>query len=144
MKISDKGLSLIKKFEGCRLAAYPDPATGGKPWTIGYGHTDRVNKNDSITQSQADQFLREDLAHIYTTIGHCVKRAVNQNQFDALCSFIFNVGEGNFTCSTLLNKLNNGDFRGTGDEFLRWNRAAGRVMSGLTKRREAERTLFLS
>lgn len=144
MKISDNGLSLIEKFEGCRLAAYPDPATGGEPWTIGYGHTDGVNKNDSITQSQADQFLREDLAPIYTTIDRCVKRTVNQNQFDALCSFIFNVGVGNFTRSTLLNKLNNGDFRGASDEFLRWNRAAGRVMLGLTRRRAAERTLFLS
>lgn len=144
MNISDKGLSLIKCFEGCRLAAYPDPATGGKPWTIGYGHTHNVKRGDTITQSEAEQFLREDLAHIYTTIGNSVTFKINQNQFDALCSFIFNVGDGNFTQSTLLKKLNAGDIRGVGDELPRWNRATGIIIAGLTKRREAEQALFLS
>lgn len=144
MKISDKGLSLLKDFEGCRLNAYPDPATGGKPWTIGYGHTDGVKKGDTIMQSQAEQFLRKDLEPVYTTMKDNVKTKINQHQFDALCSFIFNVGAGNFTRSTLLKKLNAGDIQGAGDEFLRWNCAAGKVMPGLTKRRAAERQLFLS
>lgn len=144
MKINDKGIALIKNFEGCRLAAYPDPVTGDKPWTIGYGHTDNVKQGNTITQAQADQFLCEDLAPVYSTIEENVKTQINQNQFDALCSFIFNVGVGNFTRSTLLTKLNKGDIQGAGDEFLRWNCVAGRVIAGLTKRREAERGLFLS
>lgn len=144
MRISNKGIRLIKFFEGCKLAAYPDPASGGKPWTIGYGHTHKVKRGDTITQPQAEQFLYEDLETVCSTIEKSVKAKINQTQFDALCSFIFDVGASNFINSTLLKKLNAGDINGAGDELIRWNRAAGKVIPGLTKRREAERALFLS
>lgn len=143
MQISEKGKGLIKDSEGCALKAYPDPGTGGKPWTIGHGHTHNVSKGDVITQAQAEQFLRDDLQPIYITIETCVKVPLNQNQFDALCSFIFNVGGGNFAKSTLLKKLNAGDYAGAADEFLRWNKAAGKVLLGLDIRRSKERSLFL-
>ncbi|PWC10676.1 lysozyme [Brenneria roseae subsp. americana] len=144
MKISANGISLIKRFEGCKLTAYPDPGTGGKPWTIGYGHTLGVQPGDVITQPQAEQFLRDDLASVYLNIDTNVKTALTQGQFDALCSFIFNLGAGNFVKSTLLKKLNAGDTAGAADEFLKWNRAGGRILPGLTRRRAAERDLFLS
>lgn len=144
MQISEKGKGLIKDSEGCALKAYPDPGTGGKPWTIGHGHTHNVSKGDVITQAQAEQFLQDDLQPIYITIETCVKVPLNQNQFDALCSFIFNVGAGKFAKSTLLKKLNAGDYAGAAEEFLRWNKAAGRVLPGLDIRRSKERQLFLS
>lgn len=144
MQISDIGIELIKTSEGSKLTAYPDPGTGGKPWTIGYGHTHNVVKGDVITQAQAEQFLRDDLQPIYITIETCVKAPLNQNQFDALCSFIFNVGGGSFAKSTLLKKLNAGDKKGAAQEFLRWNKAAGKVLPGLLKRRSAECQLFLA
>lgn len=144
MQVSENGKELIKKSEGFEDKAYPDPGTGGKPWTIGYGHTHSVSKGDVITQAQAEQFLRDDLQPIYVTIETCVKVPLNQNQFDALCSFIFNVGGGNFAKSTLLKKLNAGDYAGAADEFLRWNKAAGKVLPGLDIRRSKERRLFLS
>ncbi|MTH47490.1 lysozyme [Intestinirhabdus alba] len=143
MITSNNGRRLIQQHEGLELTAYPDPATGAAPWTIGYGHTKGVTPGQQITREQAEQFLIEDLAIVANTITANVKVALNQNQFDALSSFIFNVGSGNFTDSTLLKKLNIGDYDGAADEFLRWDKAAGKVMPGLTKRRTAERQLFL-
>ena len=144
MRASENGIELIKNSEGCALKAYPDPGTGGRPWTIGYGHTHKVSNGDVITQAQAEQFLRDDLQLIYITIETSVKVPLNQNQFDALCSFIFNVGGGHFAKSTLLKKLNAGDYAGAAEELLRWNKAAGKVLPGLLKRRSAEYRLFLA
>jgi lysozyme len=93
MQISEKGLALIRQFEGLRLTAYPDPATGAQPWTIGYGHTGNVKPGQVITQEQADAFLRQDCARfaagVSATAGKCT-----QGQFDALCSFAYNLGLG--------------------------------------------------
>ena len=144
MNISSEGIALIKEFEGLSLTAYPDPGTGGEPWTIGYGHTGGVKEGDVITQDQADEFLRKDIRNFEKCVNTYVNVPITQSQFDALVAFCFNVGCGNFKKSTLLAKLNAEDDVGAADEFLRWNRAGGKVMAGLTRRREAERALFLS
>lgn len=144
MKTGSNGISLIKQFEGCMLKAYPDPATGGAPWTIGYGHTGNDVRPGMVwTQVQADSALISDLAQCERAVSRLVNVNLTQNQFDALVSFVFNVGSGNLQSSTLLRKLNSGDYRGAAEEFPRWNKAAGKVMVGLTKRRAAERELFL-
>ncbi|PHM51522.1 lysozyme [Xenorhabdus sp. KK7.4] len=143
MEISTKGLECIKQYEGLKLKAYPDPATGGTPWTIGYGHTKDVKPGQVITEQQADAFLHDDLQPIYITLESAVKVPLSQGQFDALCSLIFNCGAGNFVRSTLLKKLNAGGYQDAADEFQRWNKAAGKVMNGLTKRRASERQMFL-
>lgn len=144
MKINDAGLELIKSFEGLRLDAYPDPATGGEPWTIGYGSTRDVVPGMTITQEEADERLRADVA----TFEECVERAVgqhvNENEFAACVSLAFNIGCTNFRTSTLANLLRQGRNEEAAHQFVRWNRAAGKVMAGLTRRREAERDLFLS
>ncbi|AOF18411.1 TPA: lysozyme [Yersinia enterocolitica] len=144
LKISQRGIALIKQFEGCKLSTYPDPATGSTPWTIGFGHTKGVKPGDVITAAQAEQYLLDDLAPIYITIENAVKVPLNQNQFDALCSFIFNLGAGNFVKSTLLKKLNAGDYRGAADEFSKWVNGNGKPMPGLIRRRATERELFLA
>lgn len=142
MKTSDAGLEFIKEHEGIELKAYPDPGTGGEPWTIGVGHTGGVSPGDTCTVEQAMEWLREDVAEAEQAIRQNVHVALNQDQFDALVSFIFNVGGGAFKNSTLLRKLNLGDYEGAENEFQRWNKAGGRVLAGLTKRRLAEEALF--
>ena len=142
MKISDAGIALIKSFEGLRLEAYPDPATGGDPWTIGYGHTGEVRPGMVITEAEAEQLLRQDIVQFEMCVNRLLQVTVTQGQFDALVSFAFNLGCANLRKSTLMRKLNAGDAEGAAAEFLVWNRAAGRVMAGLTRRREAERDLF--
>ena len=139
MKTSQKGIDLIKQFEGCHLAAYKCPA--GK-WTIGYGHTKGVSAGDKITRSQAESYLRADLATFEKGVEKAVKVKLNQYQFDALISFTFNCGLGAFKSSTLLKKLNAGDYKGAGAELLKWNKSNGRVLAGLTRRRKAEKVLF--
>ncbi|MGV8004307.1 lysozyme [Photorhabdus temperata subsp. temperata] len=141
MQISEQGLKKLKGYEGCSLTAYLCPA---RIWTIGYGHTHGVKPGDVIADEQATQFLLEDLAPVYLTIKSNVKVSLTQGQFDALCSFIFNCGTGAFVRSTLLKKLNAGDYRGAADEFMRWNMAGGRVLPGLDARRASEKTMFLS
>ena len=135
---------LIKEFEGCKLEAYPDPATHGEPITIGVGHTGGVKLGDVITQEQADEYLVNDVAYSAKAVNQMVSGKITQNQFDALVSFAFNLGTGNLRNSTLLKKLNKDDFENAADQFLVWNKAAGHVMAGLTRRREAERALFLT
>ncbi|MDE9448017.1 lysozyme [Xenorhabdus bovienii] len=125
MEISENGINKIKSYEGLRLHAYPDPATGAEPWTIGYGHTKGVKPEQVITEQQAETFLHEDLIPIYAEIQRIVKVPLTQGQFDALCSFIFNLGIGNFIHSTLLKKLNLADYQGAAEEFLKWDRADG-------------------
>ena len=146
MKISDAGVALIKEFEGCELTAYPDPATGGDPWTVGIGHTGpEVRPGMTITETEAEDILRADLQAFERCVNNATAGiAITQGQFDALVAFSFNVGCANLKSSTLLRKLRSGDEDGAAQEFARWNRANGAVMKGLTRRREAERALFLS
>lgn len=140
-----KGIDLIKSFEGLKLNAYICPA--GIP-TIGYGTT-RVNSQpvqmgSVITESQAVDYLKADLQQFESAVNGAVKVPVTQNQFDALVSFTYNLGAGNLRSSTLLKKLNAGDYAGAADEFPKWNKAGGKELAGLTRRRNAERDLFLS
>jgi len=143
MKTSPKGIALIKSAEGLRLKAYPDPGTGGLPWTIGYGSTSGVTRNMVIAEAQAEQMLASDLVRFERAVERTVRVPLNQGQFDALVSFTYNVGEGNFTKSTLLRKLNAGDTAGAAEQFSRWVHAGGKVLPGLVKRRAAERAMFL-
>ena len=140
MRTSQKGIDLIKKFEGCRLEAYKCPAG---IWTIGYGHTKGVKDGMIISREQAKEFLREDLRIFEQAVEACVKVPLSQNQFDALVSFCYNCGSGALKTSTLLRLLNEGKYSEAGEQFLRWNKAGGKVLVGLTRRREEERELFL-
>ncbi|BEM76148.1 lysozyme [Serratia marcescens] len=139
MIIGTNGLNLIKHFEGLRLRAYQCSA---HVWTIGYGHTADVGENDVITEEEALYFLHQDLAESERAVNQYVHVPLTQNQFDALVSFVFNLGAGNFLTSTLLKKLNSGD-DGAAQEFGRWIHAGGKALPGLVRRREAERALFL-
>ena len=130
---------IIKHHEGLVLHAYLCPA--GVP-TIGYGHTGGVSMGDVITEKKADELLKKDLRSAEYAVNKYVNVDLNQNQFDALVSFVFNLGAGNFKSSTLLRKLNFSDYDGAASEFKRWNKAGGRVLAGLTKRRLAEEKLF--
>ncbi len=142
MKTGKKGIELIKKWEGFRADAYiPVP---GDVQTIGYGHTLNVKTGDKITQAEGEQFLKDDLMRFEECVNECAPQDLTQNQFDACISLAFNVGNANFQRSTLLKKLNTGDYAGAANQFRRWNRAGGRVLDGLTNRRRAERILFLS
>jgi len=142
MKTSSKGLSLIKSSEGVVLKVYLDAV--GLP-TIGYGHLIKTGEHfTTITLQEAEDLLRKDLVQFENGVNKLVTVALNQNQFDALVSFAFNLGVGNLASSTLLKKLNSGDYKGAANEFGRWNKASGRVLSGLTTRRQNEMNLFLS
>ena len=141
-KTSPAGIELIKGFESCQLAAYLCPA--GK-WTIGYGHTGPdVKPGLTITQQQAEQLLINDLVQFERRVNDLVTVQINQNQFDALVSFSYNLGVGALQKSTLLRLLNAGSYQPAADEFPRWKRAGGNVVAGLTRRRYAERQLFLT
>lgn len=149
MQTSSEGINLIKSFEGLELKAYPDPATGGKPYTIGHGTTIYpsgmpVKLGDTCTAQQAMDYLRNDLKKFENGVNNLVKVKLSQGHFDALVSFAYNLGLGNLGSSTLLKKLNAGDYLGASNELLRWDKAAGKVMAGLTRRRQAERQMFLS
>lgn len=141
MKTSDKGIALIKEFEGCKLAAYKCPAG---VWTIGIGTTKGVKSGMVITEGQAVDFLKRDLAIFEAAVNKLVKVEISQAQFDALIAFAYNVGEGALSKSTLLKKLNAGDAKGAAAEFSKWNKAGGKALAGLTRRRAAESALFLS
>jgi lysozyme len=149
MITSNKGLDLIKKFESLSKSAYLCPAG---VWTIGYGHTAVVYPGQVVTKDEAEVLLKEDVKEAEEGVSELVKVPLNQNQFDALVSFTFNVGtdidqdakaEG-LGDSTLLRKLNSLDYQGAAAEFPKWNRAGGRILKGLTRRRAAEQALFLS
>ena len=145
MNYSKNGLHLTENFEGLRLIAYPDPATNGDPWTIGYGHTGaEVHKGMTITQEQAEELLMQDVKKTAATVNAKVTTDITQEEFDALVDFVFNVGAGNFNASTLIKKVNSGDIQGAANEFLKWDMAAGKHMAGLLKRRHAEAEEFLS
>ncbi|MCK1065062.1 lysozyme [Pluralibacter gergoviae] len=149
MQVSDKGIELIKRFEGCSLSAYPDPGTGGVPWTIAYGWTGNVDGKPirpgmKIDQATADRLLRTGIVSYDQAVSKMLKVKVTQNQYDALVSLAYNIGTRALSTSTLMKKLNAGDYSGAADEFLRWNKSGGKVMPGLTNRRKAEREVFLS
>ena len=142
MEISHRGIDLIKSFEGLRLSAYPDPGTGGHPWTIGVGHTKGVHPGMTITEEQAEAFLRDDLHEFEAAVNGLVRVRLCQHHFDALVSLVFNIGPSAFADSTLLRLLNSGMYDDAALQFVRWNKAGGKVMAGLTRRRTAERMLF--
>ena len=147
MKTSNKGKAIIKQYEGFRAKPYLCPA--GAP-TIGYGATYYTNgrkvklSDPAISEADADKLLDKMLVKYEDAVNRYVQVPINQNQFDALVSFCYNLGQENLRNSTLLKKLNNKDYNGAADQFLRWNRAGGKVLAGLTKRRTDERKLFLS
>lgn len=149
MQVSDAGIELIKSFEGFRANAYPDPKSGGDPWTVGYGTTKfpsgrPVKKGDYVTPAQAEMYLREDVKKFAKSVDALVTVPLKQCQYDALVSFVYNLGATNFRKSTLLKKLNAKDYKGAADEFLRWVSPGSSVEAGLRRRRTAERTMFLS
>lgn len=144
-KTNQAGIDLIKSCEGCVLKAYPDPGTGAAPWTIGYGHTGpEVMPGNTVTQEQAEELLKADLERFEkTVIDATATIQISDNQFAALVSFTYNCGPGNFLKSGLLRKTLAADFTGAAEEFPKWNKAAGKVLPGLVKRREAEKELYL-
>jgi len=146
MKISRKGIDLIKEHEGLRLNAYRDPVS---VLTIGYGHTSmagepKVYAGQKITRAEALTILHRDINRFAVGMMKFIRVSLTQGQFDALVSLSFNIGLGAFKKSTLLRKLNAGDFEGAASEFPKWRKAGGRVLPGLVKRRAMEKALFLS
>ena len=142
MKTSQKGIDLIKEFESLSLTAYLCPAS---VWTIGWGTTKGVTQGMRITQQQADDLFAEDLAEFEGYINKYVKRKLNQNQFDALVSFVYNVGVGNLLKSTLLKlvKANPND-EGIAAQFGQWIYAGGKKSNGLRRRRQREAELYFT
>lgn len=140
MKTSMEGLALIKKFEGCELKAYQCSAG---VWTIGYGHTKDVVEGMEITQEQAEQMLVDELHEYESYINKYVTVALSQNQFDALVSWVYNLGPANLSASTMLKVLNSGEYEDVPAQMKRWNKAGGKVLEGLIRRREAEACLFV-
>lgn len=137
-------LEIIKRNEGLRLEAYPDPATGGDPWTNGYGHTGPdVSEGQTITQEQADAWLASDLDKFIQGVNDVIDDAT-PNQLGAMVSLAYNIGLGNFGKSSVARLHNAGDFAAAANAFLLWNKAAGRVFAGLDRRRHEERALYLT
>lgn len=139
LKISAEGLALIKKFEGCELTAYQCSAG---VWTIGYGHTKGVEKGMTISKESAEEMLVEELNEYENYISDNVTSPLSQNQFDAMVSWVYNLGPSNLLASTLLKVLNAGDYDGVPAQIKRWNKAGGQTLDGLIRRREAESLLF--
>ena len=139
MNVSQNCVELIKYFEGFEDTAYLCPAN---VWTIGYGRTRNVKEGDRITEPQAERDLLEELEEFKHQVLHSVKVELTQNELDALTSWTYNLGVGNLNSSTLLKKLNAGSKDEVPAEMLRWNKAGGEVLAGLTKRREAEAELW--
>lgn len=140
-RINARGLDIIKKSEGLKLRAYKD--TGGV-WTIGYGHTRGVKPSDVCTRQQAERWLASDVGDAEDDIRNLVRVDLNDNQFSALVSFVFNIGGDQFRKSTLLKNLNAGDYDLAADEFLRWVYDNKKPQGGLETRRQMERALFLT
>ena len=137
--ISEEGISLIKKFEGCELDAYQDSVG---IWTIGYGTIKGVNEGDRINQDEAEHLLQEELPEYEGYINNMVKVPLKQCQFDALVAWVFNLGSGNLQESTMLKVLNEGKYDEVPAQIKRWNKAGGQVLNGLVRRREAEAIMF--
>ena len=139
MKTSEEGVALIRHFEGCRLEAYLCPAA---VWTIGYGHTLDVREGDVIDQEAAEALLIEDLEEFEGYVTSLVEIQLKQHQFDALVAWTFNLGPANLKESTMLNRINFGPLSDVPFQLQRWNRAGGKVLDGLVKRRAAEAALW--
>lgn len=149
--LNDASINLITEFEGWVPNWYPDPAHGWAVPTCCYGHTDAAGepkyaatKDQVFTKPEGRAILQQDLRKYSAAVDRLVKVPLNANQYGALTSFTYNLGEGNLAKSTLLKKLNAGDYKGAAAEFAKWNRASGSVMAGLTRRRKAEAELFLT
>ena len=142
--LSVGGISLIKSHEGLRYTAYPDPGTGGVPWTICYGHTKDVRPGQTATQAQCDRYLREDLAEAEYTLKGTTRVALTQGEYNAYVSFIFNAGASNWRSSSMLRLLNQGDRVAACNQFPRWVYANKRKLKGLVTRRYEEQALCLS
>jgi lysozyme len=138
--MSQSCIDLVKNYEGCSLKAYSDPGTGGEPITIGWGTTGGFKLGDTCTQAQADEWLLKRLEETETGVKALLHVPVTDNQLAALTSFAYNVGLGNLRGSTLLKTINAGPPDST--QFLRWVFASGRILPGLVKRRQAEKSLF--
>lgn len=139
MNISEEGLSLIKKFEGCELKAYRCAAN---VLTIGYGTTKGVTEDMEITKEEAESILKEEMHEYEGYINDMIKVPLEQNQFDSMVSWVFNLGSTNLSSSTLLKKINNSEYDEVPSQIKRWNKAGGKVLDGLIRRREAEALLF--
>ena len=140
MKTSNAMRTMIGAWEGCRLEAYRDPVG---IWTIGYGHTGPdVKPGQRIDESEADRLLAADLARFEAQVTDMADDATNQQQFDALISFCYNLGPAALGDSTLLRLHNAGDYTGAAAQFVRWNHAGGKVLAGLTRRREEEAAVY--
>ena len=139
MKTSEAGVDLIKAFEGCRTTAYQ---CAGGVWTIGYGHTTDVKEGMSITQHQCDVMLEVDIEQYENYVNDYVVVSLTQNQFDALVSWVYNLGPTNFRKSTMLKVLNDGNYDEVPYQMKRWVHANGKILKGLVLRREAEAELF--
>lgn len=144
MNTSPNGIVVLHYFESCRLRAYPDPATGGRPWTIGWGDTGpHVQAGMTISQAEADARFERRLADEFEPgVLEELTIAPTQPQFDAMVCLAYNIGLGNFKSSTLVRMFNRNE-QGVEDQFLRWARANGKPMLGLKRRRTAERALYL-
>lgn len=144
MKTSSDGIEVLHYFESCRLEAYPDPGTGGAPWTIGWGDTGPdVGEGLTITQADANaRFARKLAIEFEPGVVKALHVDATRSQFDALVCLAYNIGTGALSGSTLLRKFNAGDAVGAQDQFAVWNRSGGRVMLGLRRRRAAEAALF--
>ena len=139
LKISENGLELIKHFEGCELEAYRCAAD---VVTIGYGHTKTAEEGMVIDQAEADRLLAWDIEEFEEYVRYAVEVQLNQDQFDALVSWTFNLGNGNLRSSTMLRVLNDYRYEEVPAQMKRWNKAGGKVLEGLIRRREAEANLF--
>lgn len=144
MRISENGIEFIRQLEGEKLTAYLDIVG---IWTIGVGHTGFVDgkpvaRGMAITKEKSKELLTADLKRFESAVNDAVKVTLTQNQFDALVSLAFNIGEGAFARSTLVNKLNAGDKKGAAEQFLVWKNAGGRVSQGLLNRRQKEKAMF--
>jgi len=139
MNTSEEGLALIKKFEGCELEAYRCSAN---VLTIGFGRIKEVKEGDTCSQEQAEEWLAEELPEYESYINDMVDVDLTQNQFDSLVSWVYNLGPSNLKASTLLNVLNAGEYENVPEQIKRWNKAGGKVLDGLIRRREAEALFF--
>lgn len=149
MKLTQEGIEAIKRHEGLRLEAYPDPGPrDGHPWTIGYGHTSLagsppVTKGMRITKDQADEIFERDINNFADGVRKYIKRPLNDNQFSAFVSFAYNVGLGGFARSSALRAANAGNFDVVPSKLALWNKNDGKIMRGLVNRRAAEGRLFM-
>ena len=139
MKISEDGLELIKKFEGCETTAYQDSVG---VWTIGFGHTKGVEEGQTCSIEDAESMLAEEMDEYEGYINNMVKVELQQHEFDALVAWVYNLGPTNLGESTMLKVLNGGQFDRVPDEMNRWTRAGGKILEGLVRRRQAESLMF--